>query len=909
MEKPTSRPVKTVTRTKRRINLDRILMELSIHIARSDAQTAEDLVCSVFSRLGRVLNVSRIRAFQLEPLNQSFRLSAEWNATGHGSEKMEQSFISGSQTAYWIQLIAKGRPLYLKDTTRLRKTTDLLSTYLARSGANAVLFVPVLADNRPLGFICFENTQKGKFWGAYISDRLSIFCQLIGSVWEIDACRRLNAQNESLAVNAESPMLALPRPDIMLMASISHDIRASLNAVTGLTEILLNETDRHNHSRYLDLIRAHSRIAANVVNNMLDLAKLNAGKLAPEKNRFFMRDLIDDLVNIFSYQATDKGLAIESSIDPDIPNLLIGDSIRLNQILINLVGNAIKFTDHGCIFINVAIEQQSKSQCDIAITVRDQGIGIRKEDLPYVFDPFWQSNILKRHSAKTGSGFGLSICKLLTEIMGGQISVTSEPDAGSTFTVRLPFELSMTAEESQSKEETLFERDPDDLESIGRWLQGARVLVADDVKINQEIIKVLLNRMGVNTEMADDGISAVDMARTGHYDAILMDILMPVLDGIEASQMIRNFTDPHVRDVPIIALTAHSLLKEEKELAAASIDDQIAKPIHAATLYRTLTHWIPDQAAPERAYNRPSRKNRKRKNQSGAAYSSNNLDQTKIGQVFTPSNLYDPNIGIQLLDGDLTIYRSVLNRFIMQFKSLPDSLRRVDESGWEMDIIRQLHNLKSIASMIGCPSLTQQAASIEKNLNLSNFVALSRNQNSSDFVWSSVVGTKKKQDSNNCKEENLQLMNRDGELTRQCNRLANDLDRVYSDIRQYLDTIQDHSGKDSSGIESSMVNLVNWLEKLYLFLSDYDPGNSKQLIMTLSKGRWSDEIDAKINAIQNRIEQYDFSGAQQMIQILTQFLKKSLPERSVDVRNTYMIDTMNDVNNLTEKQLSVQNMT
>ncbi|MBF0371352.1 MAG: response regulator [Magnetococcales bacterium] len=375
---------------------------------------------------------------------------------------------------------------------------------------------------------------------------------------------------------------AANRAKSLFLASMSHEIRTPIHAITGLGELLKEGNLSTEERGYVEIINRAGESLLALVNDILDLSKIEAGQFEMERRPMSLRQVIDNAVGILNHRARDKGLKLLWQVDDDVPERMMGDPGRLRQILLNLAGNAIKFTPSGEVRIHVGIQNR-----EIRISVTDTGIGIPEEKREIIFEPFIQSDASTSRQYG-GTGLGLAICRQLVEKMGGVIRLESAVGRGSAFHLLWPLES--VAEDAQLK------KDPDhpastpapDAESLPEGRTG-RILLADDAPENRLIIKAFLKKSPWRIDVAKDGAEAFLKFTQNDYDLALMDVEMPVMDGYAATRAIRDWEREHERPkTPVLALTAHAMREHRERSLEAGCDGHLTKPIGKERLIRSI---------------------------------------------------------------------------------------------------------------------------------------------------------------------------------------------------------------------------------------------------------------------------------------------------------------------------------
>jgi CheY-like chemotaxis protein/anti-sigma regulatory factor (Ser/Thr protein kinase) len=317
-----------------------------------------------------------------------------------------------------------------------------------------------------------------------------------------------------------------------------------------------------------------------IISDILDYSKMEAGKLDFETTTFDIAELVHSVIDTFSLRCEEKGITLLSELESSLPGFVTGDPARTRQVLVNLVGNAIKFTDDGEIRVSVKLDSLDDRHTVLEFRVDDAGSGIEPENQARLFEEFWSGDT-SAHRGLVGTGLGLSICKRLVKMMDGEIGVNSVPGKGSLFWFRIPFG---TASADALTAETT------DAEDVPQQLSG-RILLAEDNPTNQMIVQTMLQKLGLNVDVVGNGIEAVDAIKARPYDVVLMDIAMPEMGGIEATQRIRDLKSDKAQ-IPLIALTAHAMRGDREKFLAEGLDDYLEKPVTRATLAVCLSRWL-----------------------------------------------------------------------------------------------------------------------------------------------------------------------------------------------------------------------------------------------------------------------------------------------------------------------------
>jgi PAS domain S-box-containing protein len=380
----------------------------------------------------------------------------------------------------------------------------------------------------------------------------------------------------------ETELLRAQKARELFLANISHEIRTPINGISGMATLLSNNASPEDTKTYLNAIKSASENLKVIINDILDLSSIESGKLKFEHIDFNMHDLAISLIGSFKAQALAKNLELTYHIEEKAKGFFMGDPVRLNQIIINLIGNAMKFTHRGHIKLNISVLKPGKNRSLLQFDVSDTGIGIPKEKMDTIFESFSQADasVTRKYG---GTGLGLTIVKQLVEMQKGWIKVVSEEDMGSVFTVAIPYDHSKASRETNQV--------PTPLKHTAANFSGFTILLVEDNDINRLYAGSILKSCGCKVEVAENGLVGIGKLKSERIDLILMDIQMPVMDGFEATKSIR-VGDKATKDVPIIALTANATPKVVERLRVSGFNAYLSKPFTPEELYSTLEKYL-----------------------------------------------------------------------------------------------------------------------------------------------------------------------------------------------------------------------------------------------------------------------------------------------------------------------------
>ncbi|MEO0551552.1 MAG: ATP-binding protein [Bacteroidota bacterium] len=466
-------------------------------------------------------------------------------------------------------------------------------------------------------------------------------------------------------------LLRAQRAKEQFLANMSHEIRTPINGIAGMVNLLFETNSEQDRSHYLNAIKHSTENLKVIINDILDLSVIESGKLKFETIGFNIRYQLGAVIDTFIYQSKEKGIDLSYSISPEADHVLLGDPVRLNQILINLINNALKFTHVGEINVKVDLEKENDTDHWIRFEVNDTGMGIPPEKVDHIFDSFTQADesVTRRYG---GTGLGLSIVKQLVELQKGSIAVESKENVGTKFTFTVPYKFG-------SEKDLINPGRSSKNKSVTHSFYGTRVLLVEDNDINRLYALNILKKWNCQIDQAENGYTALEKLKTNEYDIILMDVQMPIMDGYEATKTIRKTFPTAKNAIPIIALTANAIKGDNEKCLEIGMNDYLSKPFQPESLFDVMSKFIDEQEKPE-------------------------SDQLKI---------VDLTYLKSVCNNDENFMREMIATFVANTPEIISEMRQMADLGNWSQVSALAHKLKPSVTFMGISGIKDQVRNIE----------------------------------------------------------------------------------------------------------------------------------------------------------------------------------------------------
>jgi len=670
--------------------------------------------------------------------------------------------------------------------------------------SESLLTIPLFCQGKWQGFLALDNTKQSKVWSTNDIAIASTVAEMLGSYYtNIAVTKKLSIEHKKAedANKAKSSFLA----------NMSHEIRTPMNAIIGMSHLALQTNLSAKQHKFITSIAVSAKNLMTIINEILDFSKIEAGKFQLEQTFFNLHEVIDSTVTMIREQAETKGLHLDISKNSP-PFTLKGDHIRLGQVLLNLCHNAIKFTPQGTVSIQTAWKIED-SGCSVDFVIEDSGIGITPEFQKSIFQAFSQEDVSTTRKYG-GTGLGLAISARLISLMGGEINIESTPGTGSRFSFNITFGIGTKILESSGGTAPDLGQTHNE---VSFSLEDRHILLVEDNEFNQLLARELLEQQQAVVTIAHNGEEALSIIKTQKYDVVLMDVEMPVCDGISATQQIRQMPESYYQNIPIIAMTANAMEADRQKTREAGMNGYISKPFEPSDFYGEIVRLL------QPAKNISASLQKTHQTVEGGGHASHNTDLYPV---------FDHSLAIKRVMGNKNMYFKILVNFSDEFKDTVSLIRKSWLAHDTEIVLREIHTLKGAAGSVGGVWVQKLSSDLEDILRTNE-----KDPNGLSYI----------------------------------DKLAKAMAELLAKIDQYTNN-EDTDGESEK--EKDLTTLHDLLEKFSPLMAQGTVNAYVELTQELTMFTWPSMVREDVNKLLQSIDEYDFKEAKKIIDSVLKMLEK-----------------------------------